>query len=527
MIKPGKRYYFILSIIILLLLIPALLINLGLLPLIADEATRAVVSMEMKFTGNFLAPTINGELYFNKPPLYNWILVLFFSIAESYSELIVRLPSLLSLLIFAFIIWRSTKKEIGSREAFISALAFITCGRVLFYDSMLGLIDLSFSMLVFLNFILIYQLAKQEKYFLLFLISYLLTSLAFLMKGLPAILFQALTIMAAMVFFKQIKKLFSLSHFVGILLFLILTGGYYYLALRENPGEPYLSTLLSESTSRTFMEHGWMATFIHLFTFPAEQLIQLFPWSILILFLFQKSFYAHIRKNQFLTYLSIVFIVNIPVYWISVETYPRYLFALYPIILILLIDFFFKTSQNSLIYKMVSTGIVFLALAGILTGTWLYFQHDFSIEFNKVLVYSIALIIALALVVIAYKAIPYRLEIILIFLLIARTGFNLVILPERHATSRQVVQRQDAAKAALLAGDSEIKTLKISPVSMETFYYIMRETGKIISAHEGEPVAGYCYLLDDRIKVRSNEEVLLNFETRWENSPIRISKFKN
>ena len=60
----------------LFLLLPALFINLGLMPFILDEGTRADVSMEMALIGNYIAPTINGEFYYNKPPLFNWLQML-------------------------------------------------------------------------------------------------------------------------------------------------------------------------------------------------------------------------------------------------------------------------------------------------------------------------------------------------------------------------------------------------------------------------------------------------------------------
>ncbi len=40
------------------LLIPALLINLGMLPLIGDEAIRAVVALEMMASGDYITPTL-------------------------------------------------------------------------------------------------------------------------------------------------------------------------------------------------------------------------------------------------------------------------------------------------------------------------------------------------------------------------------------------------------------------------------------------------------------------------------------
>jgi len=283
--KTSPRQYQYLVWIILLLLFPALFINLGMSPLIGDEAIRGLVAFEMQQSGDWVIPTINGEHYYNKPPLYNWILLSFFNIFKQYSEFILRLPSVISLLLFGLVIYFTTRKELGKRVAFLSSMIFISCGRILFYDSMRGLIDLSFSMVIFLNFYLVYYFLTKKKYYSLFLISYLLVSIAFLMKGLPALIFQALTLLAALAYFKSLKKIFHPSHLLGILVFLILVGGYYYI-LWENSRDPeYFIRLVSESTKRTFIENGFWTTIKHLFIFPFDQVYHLLPWSFLFIFL--------------------------------------------------------------------------------------------------------------------------------------------------------------------------------------------------------------------------------------------------
>ncbi|MEL7375863.1 MAG: glycosyl transferase, partial [Bacteroidota bacterium] len=61
-----------------LLLLPALLWNLGIMVFIDDEAIRALVAQEMIWSGDYLVPTMHGDPYLNKPPLWNWILTLSF-----------------------------------------------------------------------------------------------------------------------------------------------------------------------------------------------------------------------------------------------------------------------------------------------------------------------------------------------------------------------------------------------------------------------------------------------------------------
>ena len=67
--EPSNKWFYIAAIFLLL---PALLINLGILTFIDDEGIRSLVALEMKLSGNYITPTLNGEFYYNKPPLYNW-----------------------------------------------------------------------------------------------------------------------------------------------------------------------------------------------------------------------------------------------------------------------------------------------------------------------------------------------------------------------------------------------------------------------------------------------------------------------
>ena len=146
--NPQKIFFFL-----LLLTIPVFLINLGLLPLFADEPTRAIVALEMILNKNAAVLTIGGDYYYNKPPFYNWILALFYILTGSYSEFVTRLPAVVPMFLFAITIyyWVSfflKDKRIGA----LSGIMFLVNGRMLIYDSMLGHIDIFYSWLTFISF---------------------------------------------------------------------------------------------------------------------------------------------------------------------------------------------------------------------------------------------------------------------------------------------------------------------------------------------------------------------------------------
>jgi len=469
-----------LSWIIAVLLLPALFINLGSVPLIADEATRGVVAFEMQKTGNLITPTIHGEFYYNKPPLYNWIVLGFFNLAGSYSEWVLRLPAVLSLLLFSLVIYLTTRKEMGEKAAFLGALFFVTCGRVLFYDSMKGLIDLAFSLVVFLDFYVIYYFLSRKRLLPLYLLSYLLASAAFLMKGLPAALFQGLTLVAALAYFRSLRSLFHPSHLAGLAVFIFLTGGYYLLLWRDS-GEPaFFSTLVTESTKRTFLEHGFLKTFWHLVYFPFEQAYHLLPWSLLFIYLFRKPFYRRLRENRYAGYLALVFLVNIPVYWVSVGTFPRYLFMLYPVLLILMADHHLAESGSNVI------------------------RSGFRKQVQKI-----------------------RPGWVIIALLVLRIAFNLWVLPHRREQAPQTAEKAAAREIAELTSGRELLIHPVTPASIEFVYYLSTARNEIVRKEYGEFREGVYYIFDDRDPFRKGEEKLLEFESRWKKRKLRLSIIGN
>lgn len=520
---PGQYQYLVWF--TLLLLIPALFINLGMSPLIDDEATRGVVTFEMQQSGNLVTPTINGEHYYNKPPLYNWILLGFFNLFKQYSEYILRLPAVLSLLIFGLVIYYSTRKELGARVAFLSSLLFISCGRILFYDSMRGLIDLSFSMVMFLNFYLIYYFITRKKYFSLFLVSYFLASTGFLMKGLPAMIFQGLTLFTALAYFKSLKKLFHPSHLAGLLVFIILVGGYYYI-LWENSVDPeYFIRLVSESTKRTFIENGFWSTIKHLVFFPFDQVYHLLPWSLLLIFLFRKSFYSQLREKKYPGYLALVFVVNIPVYWTSVGTNPRYLFMLYPIIFILLVNYYSDLKHNDKFYRLYWKMMFILSGLALLILSWYFINQSVSESGRAIITYAITMMIVITVYYFMWKKKGIKLELLIIILLFIRIFFNLVVLPERMATAIEFEEKEAALKICEISQNSELMLHPGAPVSIKFVYYICTTRNEILRKEYGEVKNGTYYIFDARSPLREGEKKVMEFESSWK-QPLRLSLIK-
>lgn len=324
-----ERWWYFL---ILALLLPALLIHLGLLPFIDDEGIRALVAQEMRWSGNYIVPTLHGEYYYNKPPLWNWLLAAFFALTGRVDEWTARLPAVACLLAYATTIFAVMRRHYGNPTAFVHALVFLTCGRILFWDSMLALIDISFSWAMFGLFMVVYHTFERQQWARLFLLSYLLTALGFMLKGLPALVFQAITLLVYFTYRGQWRRLFSWQHLAGGLLLLVLVGAYYLAYHQHNDLLTVWQTLFSESSKRTVVRYGLGETLLHLMAFPFEMIYHFLPWSLLLLFFIRRDIIDRIRQDRFMTYCLLIFLANLLPYWTSPEVYPRYLLMHAPLI---------------------------------------------------------------------------------------------------------------------------------------------------------------------------------------------------
>src|SRR5690242_12770592 len=87
-------------------LLIAYLSHLGYLPLDpeSDESRRAVVTAEMIISHDYLTPTINAEVYLNKPPLYNWVVAGYFKLFGNYSMFAFRLQVIVAVFVMGLVI---------------------------------------------------------------------------------------------------------------------------------------------------------------------------------------------------------------------------------------------------------------------------------------------------------------------------------------------------------------------------------------------------------------------------------------
>lgn len=474
---------------------PGLFYNLGIMPLIEDESIRALVALEMIISGDYWTPTLGGELYFKKPPLYNWILVIFFKLF-GVSDFVFRIPVVIVLISFSYLIFNFTKKAFDRKTGLLAAMFFLTNGRVLFYESSHGLIDLLFSLIIFVNFILVFRYYKSEDYKRLFIYSYILIGIAFLLKGLPSVVFQGFTLFALFVWKRNFWKLFHKFHITGVAIFFLIIGAYYAIYFINNEGT-YINmfrTLINESTRRTPIHFGLIDTLKHIVLFPFEVLYHFLPWTLLaILFLFKRT-YTIIRQNDVLQYLLVMYGANIIVYWISPEVHPRYILMHMALLFIVLAKLFVDFEKENL--KVIKYfNYLFYFIIGILAISPFVILFIDEFQFIKHLYLKLSIIVALnaTLLFIFFKIKRSLIIYLILFIGVFRLGFDFFILEHRNYYSKSAEQRnyaitigQATQEKTLYAYWPEIKKPDIyygkRIMQYAPMYYITRENKQLLKS---------------------------------------------
>lgn len=484
-----------------MLTLPALYIHLGLLPLIGDEAIRALVALEMMISGDYITPTLNGELYLNKPPLYNWILIGFFRLFNRTDELIIRLPTTLFLLGYCYTIYWWIRKELGRETGLLSALLFLTCGRILFWDSFLGLIDIAFSWIVFMNFMLIWHYYRQGRFTRLFVVSYLLTAFAFLLKGIPALAFQGITLVALFATQQKIRRLFTWQHVAGIVVFFLLSGSYYLFYFLGNPeylGRLWLR-LVTESTGKSAIGANLPDLLRHLFSFPFEVIYHFLPWTLLAVFFFHRKILLKAFSNKFLQYAALIFLANILVYWFSPVTYPRYLLMLVPLLFVVTLYLGRMHALLNTLHHRLIQYLVLLSMAILILGSTVLpvvFASEVPVDY----LYLKALLLLAAHALVLWGVFSPRKRISLLValglvLLITRISFNLFLVPARQQESWLDGGKTDALRLAHGTMGKELYVLS-DTITIPNAYYLTRERMEILRYRE-EPVVGPYFIVKD------------------------------
>lgn len=436
-------------------LILSYFINLHVVELRGEEPRRAVVAMEMYAKGDLIVPRINGYPYYNKPPLFNWVLIFFFSIFSSFNEWVVRLPSIIALLLMGFATYWFGKKYISKEAGVLAAFFLLTSADIYFYGAATsGEIDLFFSLLVLVQVGAIFYFEHRKQYWQLFLISYLFAALGILTKGFPSIFFQVCTLAGWLWFTKKLRWLISIQHLAGIGLGMLIIGTYFYAYSLKGNVAFFITNLIKETVQKSALASDENETIKKFFIFPFEVMKFLLPWSVILLLLFSKQLQRTL-PNRLIMFCLLFIAVNIPFYWVTGEARSRYLYMFFPFVALIIAHLYQRILPSNKLYNILRLvfGVVLVLLpVGMVAGV-IIFKNDIG-PILKII--SIILAISLAFTAYAYfrfkRAHVYFLVLALVLL---RVGYAAIYYPVFDKVSNELLYKEHVQQInTLLKGQS-------------------------------------------------------------------------
>lgn len=199
--------------------------NLGTYSLMDVDETRYVaMAKDMFHTKDFMTLYLNGQYFFEKPPLYFWQECLSFAFwGGKVSEFTARFPVALLGFIFSFVVYFSTKKWVNRRFGIFStlilatSLEFVILAKYAILDIVLtfyiGLALVSYFSVFFCK-------EKNKKYF--WWAFYIFSGLAVMAKGIPGVAVPFGTVFFTSIMAKKFKEIFKPIFIIpGMILFLL------------------------------------------------------------------------------------------------------------------------------------------------------------------------------------------------------------------------------------------------------------------------------------------------------------------
>ena len=461
------------------LLMAGLFLHLGKQPLYLEEPRRAIIAMEMAERGNFWIPTELGEYYYNKPPVFNWVLMGSASLFGGFHEWAMRLPTVLSTLGIITLMWFMGRRYVDEHFGLLSGLIFATCGSVLLFFSQLGEIDLFYALISLAGFAVLFHGYEQRQWWWMFGGFYAFHAIGMLTKGLPSVVFIGLTLPAWLWYKKDLKRLTSVAHVGGIILFVIITGGYLYQYSHFNSLEPLLKVWLGQAGERTVAEQGIQRLLGHLLLYPLDTLKDLLPFSLLIVFVWRKDIFQVLKRNEWVMYSALVTAVNFPVYWISPGAKQRYLYMFFPLILAVCLWMWrnAEASAPKKVFRMLSGIFLVLVACG---GTAMFFLPQFGFLSGGIAMGVIAGFCFLILLGWWKKQDHKEIHAMILAMMILRIIFDLTIIPLRARDSGARTDQLTAFQIDSIVGKSPLYFFRNDRCSFNTIYYLNRLRGECL-----------------------------------------------
>ncbi len=478
-------------------------VHLGLAPLRLEEPRRALISLEMLFQDNWMVPTEMGEYYYKKPPVYNWVIGASYWLWGSHSEWAVRFLSVVSFVATGGLVFAMGRRYVDQTFGIYAGLLTLAMVDIVFYFSTAaGEIDLFYSLITLASFFTLFHYYQRQQYYALFTVTYALGAVGTLTKGLPSPVFLGVSVLVWLAYRRDLRKLFTGAHLAGIGVFVVLVGSYFAYYNLFNDVALYFSSeesLWSQTSERTAFQNSIGALLLHLLTFPLETLKNVAPATLLLPFLLRRGVGRALMRQPFVGFCLLMLVGNGLVYWLSPGTRSRYVYMLYPLLVIVLTYGYYSYPLTvDVRHRIFRISVRVMLALTVVAGLALPFVPLPAVPFSVGGVAAALVLGAAGLLLLQMRQPQYSLLLAIALVGLLRLVFDFTVLPARATMGPGYEQKKDGRRIAELTQGEALHLYPGTRFSLSTVFYVERARQQVLAYQAPDEGGGY-FLVDAQL----------------------------
>ena len=239
------------------------------------EPRYAEIIRVMFSKGQWIVPTVNGELYTDKPILYFWVALTAAKMAGGVNEWVVRLPAAFGGIGFVLAAYCIGRELFGARVGAIAAAVLATSYRVI-WEARWAHIDMLFGFFFLLSVYFGARALLRRGPPHEVLLSYVFMALATLAKGLIGVVLPGMMFVAFILARRDWRLIGAAKWPLGVPLFLVIAAPWFCLVSKATGGKWLTDFIYIHHLQRYTAGAGHRQPFYYYFTtLPADFL----PWT--------------------------------------------------------------------------------------------------------------------------------------------------------------------------------------------------------------------------------------------------------
>jgi len=348
------------------------------------EPRYAEIARVMFIKGEWIVPTVNGDLYTDKPILFFWLVLIVSKLAGSVNEWTVRLPAALGALGTVIATYKLGKDFFGPKIGFMAAVILATSVRVIL-EARWAHVDMLFAFFFLVSMLFAARAILRKENCNELILAYIFMALATLTKGLIGVVLPALILLTFVAVRRDWRLLAEARLPLGIPLFLLVAAPWFFLVDQATGGK-WLGDFIYLHHIRRFTDPlGHREPFYYYFTtLPVD----LLPWTVFALpalFAYKpsKKLFAEPTSLFFTLWFFVIFIF----FSLSDSKRDLYLLPLLPVAALFVAVYFEDLVSGKLSLGQLQSSLAF-AFFGLLAlgclalpmATWMLRRDAFGIS---------------------------------------------------------------------------------------------------------------------------------------------------